>query len=509
MAHYNKDEHDRNVDTNDISSYLETYFHRDFVYGFLIGTAIGSVIGLVTTLKSKSKADTPSQAPEFNSKIIEQSNREKAIAQQNVEEINRLIDEANEESKHLDATGATAEQQAIKAESSEHGLATPAPEPQPEPKSESTNDLTSDSNSDTSVEHIDESATPTSKEMTAQQDAIQEEAHDTNDAQEDEKVADTNTSAGITQAAKGKQQALANDDTVKSNTDNLLAEEKPQQAQKDQEAPNLVSGSSNESDSSQDLAQAAKGKQQALANDDTVKNNTDNLLAEEKPQQAEKDQEAPNLVSGSSNKSDSSEGLAQAAKGKQQALANDESVKNNTDNLLAEEKPQQAEKDQKAPNLVTPTAKETTEQEGDVEGDTSVEHIDESANPTAKEIQAQQGAIQEEAEIQDESEENNETANATHKLTTEGLAQAAKGKQQALADDDTVKSNTANLLHEEKPSPAHSDYQVPHLVTQSDEDDLADVKAHSSDETPIYKKNKPAQQGEKSEGKIEKKSFDE
>ena len=362
MAHYNKDEHDRNVDTNDISSYLETYFHRDFVYGFLIGTAIGSVIGLVTTLKSKSKADTPSQAPEFNSKIIEQSNREKAIAQQNVEEINRLIDEANEESKHLDATGATAEQEAIKAESSEHGL-----------------------------------ATPTSKEMTAQQGAIQEEAHDTNDAQEDEKVADTNTAAGI----------------------------------------------------------------------------------------------------------------AQAAKGKQQALANDESVKSNTDNLLAEEKPQQAEKDQKAPNLVTPTAKETTEQEGDVEGDTSVEHIDESANPTAKEIQAQQGAIQEEDEIQDESEENNETANATHELTTEGLAQAAKGKQQALADDDTVKSNTANLLHEEKPSPAHSDYQVPHLVTQSDEDDLADVKAHSSDETPIYKKNKPAQQGEKSEGKIEKKSFDE
>lgn len=397
MAHYNKDEHDRNVDTNDISSYLETYFHRDFVYGFLIGTAIGSVIGLVTTLKSKSKADTPSQAPEFNSKIIEQSNREKAIAQQNVEEINRLIDEANEESKHLDATGATAEQEAIKAESSEHGLATPAPEPQPEPKSEPTNDLTSDSNSDTSVEHIDESATPTSKEMTAQQGAIQEEAHDTNDAQEDEKVADTNTAAGI----------------------------------------------------------------------------------------------------------------AQAAKGKQQALANDESVKSNTDNLLAEEKPQQAEKDQKAPNLVTPTAKETTEQEGDVEGDTSVEHIDESANPTAKEIQAQQGAIQEEDEIQDESEENNETANATHELTTEGLAQAAKGKQQALADDDTVKSNTANLLHEEKPSPAHSDYQVPHLVTQSDEDDLADVKAHSSDETPIYKKNKPAQQGEKSEGKIEKKSFDE
>ncbi|MBM0868131.1 hypothetical protein ACUW9N_000767 [Staphylococcus auricularis] len=397
MAHYNKDEHDRNVDTNDISSYLETYFHRDFVYGFLIGTAIGSVIGLVTTLKSKSKADTPSQAPEFNSKIIEQSNREKAIAQQNVEEINRLIDEANEESKHLDATGATAEQEAIKAESSEHGLATPAPEPQPEPKSEPTNDLTSDSNSDTSVEHIDESATPTSKEMTAQQGAIQEEAHDTNDAQEDEKVADTNTAAGITQAAKGKQQALANDESVKSNTDNLLAEEKPQQA----------------------------------------------------------------------------------------------------------------EKDQKAPNLVTPTAKETTEQEGDVEGDTSVEHIDESANPTAKEIQAQQGAIQEEDEIQDESEENNETANATHELTTEGLAQAAKGKQQALADDDTVKSNTANLLHEEKPSPAHSDYQVPHLVTQSDEDDLADVKAHSSDETPIYKKNKPAQQGEKSEGKIEKKSFDE
>ena len=341
MAHYNKDEHDRNVDTNDISSYLETYFHRDFVYGFLIGTAIGSVIGLVTTLKSKSKADTPSQAPEFNSKIIEQSNREKAIAQQNVEEINRLIDEANEESKHLDATGATAEQEAIKAESSEHGLATPAPEPQPEPKSEPTNDLTSDSNSDTSVEHIDESATPTSKEMTAQQGAIQEEAHDTNDAQEDEKVADTNTAAGIAQAAKGKQQALANDESVKSNTDNLLAEEKPQQAEKDQKAPNLVSSSSNESDSSQDLAQAAKEKQQALANNDTVKNNTD------------------------------------------------------------------------------------------------------------------------------------------------------------------------NLLHEEKPSPAHSDYQVPHLVTQSDEDDLADVKAHSSDETPIYKKNKPAQQGEKSEGKIEKKSFDE
>lgn len=397
MAHYNKDEHDRNVDTNDISSYLETYFHRDFVYGFLIGTAIGSVIGLVTTLKSKSKADTPSQAPEFNSKIIEQSNREKAIAQQNVEEINRLIDEANEESKHLDATGATAEQQAIQAESSEHGLATPAPEPQPEPKSEPTNDLTSDSNSDTSVEHIDESATPTSKEMTAQQDAIQEEAHDTNDAQEYEKGAGTNTSTGIAQAAKGKQQALANDDSVKSNTDNLLAEEKPQQA----------------------------------------------------------------------------------------------------------------EKDQKAPNLVTPTTKETTAQEGDVEGDTSVEHIDESANPTAKEIQAQQGAIQEEAEIQDEAEETNEPANATHELTTEGLTQAAKGKQQSLADDDTVKSNTADLLHEEKPSPAHSDYQVPHLVTQSDEDDLADVKAHSSDETPIYKKNKPAQQGEKSEGKIEKKSFDE
>ena len=474
MAHYNKDEHDRNVDTNDISSYLETYFHRDFVYGFLIGTAIGSVIGLVTTLKSKSKADTPSQAPEFNSKIIEQSNREKAIAQQNVEEINRLIDEANEESKHLDATGATAEQEAIKAESSEHGL-----------------------------------ATPTSKEMTAQQGAIQEEAHDTNDAQEDEKVADTNTAAGIAQAAKGKQQALANDESVKSNTDNLLAEEKPQQAEKDQKAPNLVSSSSNESDSSQDLAQAAKGKQQALADDESVKSNTDNLLAEEKPQQAEKDQKAPNLVSGSSNESDSSQDLAQAAKEKQQALANNDTVKNNTDNLLAEEKPQQAEKDQKAPNLVTPTAKETTEQEGDVEGDTSVEHIDESANPTAKEIQAQQGAIQEEDEIQDESEENNETANATHELTTEGLAQAAKGKQQALADDDTVKSNTANLLHEEKPSPAHSDYQVPHLVTQSDEDDLADVKAHSSDETPIYKKNKPAQQGEKSEGKIEKKSFDE
>ncbi|MCE5038330.1 hypothetical protein [Staphylococcus auricularis] len=453
MAHYNKDEHDRNVDTNDISSYLETYFHRDFVYGFLIGTAIGSVIGLVTTLKSKSKADTPSQAPEFNSKIIEQSNREKAIAQQNVEEINRLIDEANEESKHLDATGATAEQQAIQAESSEHGLATPAPEPQPEPKSEPTNDLTSDSNSDTSVEHIDESATPTSKEMTAQQDAIQEEAHDTNDAQEYEKGAGTNTSTGIAQAAKGKQQALANDDSVKSNTDNLLAEEKPQQAEKDQKAPNLVSGSSNESDSSEGLAQAAKGKQQALANDDTVKSNTDNLLAEEKPQQAEKDQ--------------------------------------------------------KAPNLVTPTTKETTAQEGDVEGDTSVEHIDESANPTAKEIQAQQGAIQEEAEIQDEAEETNEPANATHELTTEGLTQAAKGKQQSLADDDTVKSNTADLLHEEKPSPAHSDYQVPHLVTQSDEDDLADVKAHSSDETPIYKKNKPAQQGEKSEGKIEKKSFDE
>ncbi|MGJ5711685.1 hypothetical protein ACSBRB_00565 [Staphylococcus auricularis] len=452
MAHYNKDEHDRNVDTNDISSYLETYFHRDFVYGFLIGTAIGSVIGLVTTLKSKSKADASNQAPEFNSKVIEQSNREKAIAQQNVEEINRLIDKANEESKHLDATDATAEQQAIQAESSEHGLATPAPEPQPEQKSEPTNDLTSDSNSDTSVEHIDESATPTSKEMTAQQDAIQEEAHDSNDAQEDEKNADTNTSAGIAQAAKDKHQALANDDNVKSNTENLLAEEKPQQAEKDQKAPNLVTGSSQK---------------------------------------------------------DASEGLAQAAKGKQQALANDDNVKSNTENLLAEEKTQQAQKDQKAPNLVTPTAKETAEQEGDVEGDTSVEHIDESANPTSKELQAQQGAIQEEAEIQDESEENNEPANATHEFTTEGIAQAAKDKQQALADDDTVKSNTANLLHEEKPNQTHTDYQVPHLVTQSDEDDLADVKAHSSDETPIYKKNKPTQQGEKSEGKIEKKSFDE
>ncbi|MFQ3871765.1 hypothetical protein [Staphylococcus sp. Mo2-1] len=173
MKYYNRDNYERNVESYEVPEYFTKGARNEFVYGFLIGAFIGSAVGLISISKSRTKDKSQVDSEDdsrFKSSIIEQSESEQTDAEQQVDSIKSTVADAQNKDTEVTDSELVAQKAAIQQESSDNNLADTSPQAQ---------DLQDDNNldqSDDTTTHIDPNSEPTEDEVSAQQNAIKEEA---------------------------------------------------------------------------------------------------------------------------------------------------------------------------------------------------------------------------------------------------------------------------------------------------------------------------------------------
>ncbi|MDT3960353.1 hypothetical protein [Staphylococcus kloosii] len=298
MTYYNRDNYERNLERYEVPEEYNNEDRSNFVYGFVIGAVIGTAIGLVTT-KSKRNKGFEQSTSEFRSSIIKQSEEQRQAAENEVNHIKSSVSDSE----------VSAQKAAIQEESAENNLSNP------------TNHESTDNSSNTAAtvggvavgatagttaglaankaesdnQQQSKEGTPSSKELSAQQNAIQKESSQ-NDLADPSVSNDDNTTNAVASGAT----ATAGAGVTASNASDSQATTGNTQQDEDTVAPTEDSNKV----SANKLARAAKEKHEAMFNDSVVAQNTKKLLQPEQPTNGKFDGGVPNLVTKSSNVND-------------------------------------------------------------------------------------------------------------------------------------------------------------------------------------------------------------
>ncbi|WP_436956046.1 hypothetical protein [Staphylococcus sp. AS1337] len=463
MKYYNRDNYERNLESYQVPEYFTKGARNEFVYGFIVGAVIGSALGLVSISKSRSSnKNVPDNKEQFKSNIVAQSEQEQQDAENKLAGLKSTITESQKNNTEVTDEELAAQKVAIQKEVSDNDLANMSPEAQEQQEAKSGNNNDDVASNNLSTEHIDPDAKPTEYEINAQQDAIKEETSDnsdantnfTDDSAQNEGINGKTAAAtaggaiaagGLASAAQNKKEAINNDSEVSENTSKLTNEDnKPKQS--DKAAPKLVTQETTNESSSHD-----GGKSTAV-------------------------------ITGTVTAS----GLALAANNKQKAINNNQSIAENTANLLVPESPKQA-KHHSVPTLITPNVGNAVE---------STDKVDNSADKSNKKATTTEISKPTAAE---------QRVKQTHKTVTfkDGIIvheNATRNLSEQSVGQSSAKQNTNNS------STKSNDGIINHDEAQTTEKKTKPTKSKSTKKT--YTKNRPQMnKTEKAESKIDKRTF--
>lgn len=295
MTYYNRDNYERNLERYEVPEEYNNEDRSNFVYGFVIGAVIGTAIGLVTT-KSKRNKGFEQSTSEFRSSIIKQSEEQRQAAENEVNHIKSSVSDSE----------VSAQKAAIQEESAENNLSNPT-------NHESTNNSSNTTatvggvavgatagttaglaanKAESDNQQQSTEGTTSSKELSAQQNAIQKESsqNDLADPSVSNDVNKTNAVASGATATAGTGAVASNANDSQATTDNT------------QQNENIVAPTEDSNKvSANRLARAAKEKHEEMFRDSVVAQNTKKLLQPEQPTNGKFDGDVPNLVTKSSN----------------------------------------------------------------------------------------------------------------------------------------------------------------------------------------------------------------
>ena len=463
MKYYNRDNYERNLESYQVPEYFTKGARNEFVYGFIVGAVIGSALGLVSISKSRSSnKNVPDNKEQFKSNIVAQSEQEQQDAENKLAGLKSTITESQKNNTEVTDEELAAQKVAIQKEASDNDLANMSPEAQEQQEAKNGNNNDDVASNNLSTEHIDPDAKPTEDEINAQQDAIKEETSDnsdiktnsTDDSAQNEGVNGKTAAAtaggaiaagGLASAAQNKKETINNDSEVSENTSKLTNEDNKTK-QSDKAAPKLVTQETTNESSSHD------GGKSTAAITGTV----------------------------------TASGLALAANNKQKAINNNQSIAENTANLLVPESPKQA-KHHSVPTLITPNVGNAVE---------STDKVDNSADKSNK--KATTTEISKPTAAEQRVKQTHKTVTfkdgiIVHENATRNLSEQSVGQSSAKqnTNNSSTKSNDGILNHDE---------------AQNSEKKTKPTKSKSTKKT--YTKNRPqVNKTEKAESKIDKRTF--
>ena len=360
MEHYNRDNFERNNTGRDLYNRTSrnssnTPKRKDFVVSFIASAIVGSALGLFYKNKVYKKTDElRDKEQDLRNKVLNY----KEQAENTVNSVRDRVENFRNRSKDgLTSDELQAQKVAIQREVSDNNLSDQSPEAQEiqEAKLEATKD------------DFEQQNKPSATELTAQQNAIQQEskladqspeAQEIQEAKAESHKEDSQEASHIESDKKPSAEEIAIAQTAikKESSDNDLADPTTKEG-KNEDA--------HQKTQAKNLATAAKTKNDKITNDSQVAKNTNDLTSESSvPKSADK--EVPNLVTKKNeNDTGSSDGsfanrLATAAKAKKSKLTKGSKESQLTEALLAEPALPKGKKNNNVPNLVTQTTKQST-----------------------------------------------------------------------------------------------------------------------------------------------------
>lgn len=360
MEHYNRDDFETNNTGRDLYNRTSRYSSRapkrkDFVVSFIASAIVGSALGLYYKNKVYKKTDElRDKERDLRNKVLDY----KEQAENTVNSVREKVEDFRNRSKDgLTSEELQAQKVAIQREVNDNNLADQSPEAQEiqEAKLEATKD------------DFDQEQGPSASELTAQQNAIQEEteladqspeAQNIQEAKNDAKAKDSQENSHIDSDKKpsAEEIAIAQTAVKKESSDNNLADPTTKEGKNEDTASHTQA---------EKMAVAAQTKNDKINNDSQVAKNTKDLTTEQDiPKSSNK--EVPNLVTkDQKEKTSSNEGsfanrLATAAKTKKSKLTKGSKEAQLTEALLAEPTIKKGKKKTNVPNLVTQSNKQSS-----------------------------------------------------------------------------------------------------------------------------------------------------
>lgn len=380
MEHYNRDDFETNNTGRDLYNRTSRYSSRapkrkDFVVSFIASAIVGSALGLYYKNKVYKKTDElRDKERDLRNKVLDY----KEQAENTVNSVREKVEDFRNRSKDgLTSEELQAQKVAIQREVNDNNLADQSPEAQEiqEAKLEATKD------------DFDQEQGPSASELTAQQNAIQEEteladqspeaqniqdakaetqqqsgptaselAAQQNAIQEETKLADQSPEAQDIQEAKAETQQqngpstselTAQQNAIQEETE--LADQSPE-AQNIQEAKNDAKAKDSQENAHIDSDKKPSAEEIAIAQTAVKKESSDNNLADPTTKEGKNEDTASHTQA---------EKMAVAAQTKNDKINNDSQVAKNTKDLTTEQDiPKSSNKE--VPNLVTKDQKEKT-----------------------------------------------------------------------------------------------------------------------------------------------------